>query len=394
MSAPSAHAGIRVFLSPAEPAHGVAEIVDRMDISGMSEVLDRILCARCAAALDSRPDDISCAHCGQRYTRLGRIPVLLPEPLAHVQLWRRQLALLLNNGAHTHAGLEAAAAADDVLPDGATRLRAMANAVRDQANDFAALLGPALGGPLEGGANGLPRGVVEYSYYLFRDWGWNSPEASENEQAFDALREVARGDLGRLLVLGAGAARLAYDLHRRCGATDTTALDIDPYLFVIAEAVVRGRAVRLTEASLNVLEASHVSTAWTLSAPDGPLDEQHFHFVLANGLQPPFADATFDTIVTPWFIDRVPTDLGAFLKTLRRLLKPGGRWLNQGPLLYPPETPLARRYSRDEVFDLAVRAGFEIGSWHSASRPYLVSPLTGAGKIEQVLSFEAIRTPD
>jgi ubiquinone/menaquinone biosynthesis C-methylase UbiE len=357
----------------------------------MSQVFDRVVCARCAAPLDLRADDISCFRCGERYTRAGRIPVLLPEPRAHVELWRRQLALLLSNGARTHAALEAAAAADDVLPDGATRLRAMASAVRDQADDFAALLGPALGGPLEGGAHGLPRGVVEYSYYLFRDWGWTGTKTSENAQALDALREVAPGELGRLLVLGAGAARLAYDLHRRCGATETTVVDIDPYLFVIAEEVVRGRAVRLTEASLNVLEASHVSTAWTLSAPDGPLDEQHFHFFLANGLEPPFTDATFDTIVTPWFIDRVPTDLSAFLHRLRRLLRPGGRWLNQGPLLYPPETPLARRYSRDEVFDLAVRAGFKVTRWQSASRPYLVSPLTGSGKIEQVLSFEAVR---
>jgi SAM-dependent methyltransferase len=361
-----------------------------MDIGGMSQVFERVVCVRCAAPLDSRVEDISCFRCGERYTRVGRIPVLLPEPRAHVQLWRRQLALLLSNGAETHAALETAAAAEDVLPDGATRLRAMASAVRDQANDFAALLGPALGGPLQGGANGLPRGVVEYSYYLFRDWGWPATKTGENEQALDALREVAGGDLGQLLVLGAGAARLAYDLHRRCGATDTTVVDIDPYLFVIAEAVVRGRSVRLTEASLNVLEASHVSTAWTLSAPDGPLDEQHFHFLLANGLEPPFTDATFDTIVTPWFIDRVPPDLGAFLHKLRRLLRPGGRWLNQGPLLYPPETPLARRYSRDEVFDLAARAGFNVTRWQSASRPYLVSPLTGAGKIEQVLSFEAV----
>ncbi|HEY3667089.1 MAG TPA: class I SAM-dependent methyltransferase [Polyangiaceae bacterium] len=360
----------------------------------MSEILDRILCVRCAAALDSRREDIACSRCGERYARVGRIPVLLPAPRAHVELWRRQLALLLSNGAETYAALEAAAAADDVLPDGATRLRAMANAVRDQANDFAALLSPALGGPLEGGANGLPRGVVEYSYYLFRDWGWIGSEMGENEQALAALREIAQGDLGRLLVLGAGAARLAYDMHRRCGATETVVVDIDPYLFVIAEAVVRGRPVRLTEASLNVLEASHVSTAWTLSAPDGPLDDERFHFLLANGLQPPFADATFDTIVTPWFIDRVPTDLGAFLQTLRRLLRPGGRWLNQGPLLYSPETPLARRYSRDEIFDLAARAGFKIERWDSASRPYLVSPLTGSGKTERVLTFEAVRTPD
>ena len=355
-------------------------------------VLDRVICVRCAAPLDSRPDDIACSRCGESYPRVGPIPVLLPDPGAHVELWRRQLALLLANGAATHAGLQNAAAAQGVLPDAAIRLRAMASAVRDQADDFAALLGPALGGPLDGPASGLPRGVVEYSYYLFRDWGWPGPEMRENAQALDAIREVAHGDLGRLLVLGAGGARLAYDLHRQCGATETTVVDIDPYLFVIAEAVVRGRPVRLTEASLNVLEANHASTAWILNAPDGPLDDERFHFFLANGLQLPFADASFDAIVTPWFIDRVPKDLGAFLDMLRRLLRPGGRWLNHGPLLYPPETPLARRHSREEIFYLAARAGFQMGRWLCASRPYLVSPLTGAGKIEQVLTFEAVRT--
>jgi SAM-dependent methyltransferase len=193
-------------------------------------------------------------------------------------------------------------------------------------------------------------------------------------------------------VIGAGACRLAYDLQRG-GATETAVLDIDPYLFVIAEAVVRGRSVRLTEASLNVLDASRASAAWTLAAPDGPLDEEEFHFFLANGLAPPFVDGTFDTVITPWFIDRVPTDLGAFLQTIGRLLRPGGRWLNHGPLLYPPETPLVRRWSRDEIFDLAAQHGFNLGRSSIASRPYLVSPLTGAGKIERVLTFEAIRAP-
>jgi SAM-dependent methyltransferase len=196
--------------------------------------------------------------------------------------------------------------------------------------------------------------------------------------------------LGRVLVVGAGGCRLAYDLHRE-SASETTVVDIDPYLFVPAEAVVRGRQVRLTEASLNVFEASRASAAWTLRAPAGPLDEAHFHFFLANGVAPPFADATFDTVVTPWFIDRVPSDVPAFLGVVRRLLRPGGRWLNQGPLLYPPETPLPRRYSRDELVELAAQAGFEVGSVDVASRRYLVSPLTGSGKIERVLTFSAAR---
>jgi ubiquinone/menaquinone biosynthesis C-methylase UbiE len=325
---------------------------------------------------------------------VGAIPVLLPRAAAHVELWRRQLALLLANGEATRAGLEAEATRPGVLPAGAARLAAMAQAARDQVDGFAALLGPALGGPLDGPANGLPRGVVEYSYYLFRDWGWTGPDARENDHAFEALRAAAPGALGRVLVVGAGGCRLAYDLHRRCGALETVVLDIDPYLFVPAEAVVRGREVRLTEASLNVVDAGRASATWTLRAPEGPLDDERFHFLLANGLAPPFADGTFDTLVTPWFVDRVPEDVPAFLETVRRLLRPGGRWLNQGPLLYPPETPLARRYSRDELVALAGRAGLEVGVVDAASRPYLFSPLTGAGKLERVLTFSAVRAPD
>jgi SAM-dependent methyltransferase len=354
-------------------------------------LLARVVCARCAASLDPRSPTNACARCGQSVPRVGNIPVLLPQPEAHVELWRRQLALLLAHGNETRRGLEAEATAANVLPDGRTRLVALAKAVAAQVNDFAALLGPALGGPLDGEAPGLPRGVVEYAYYLYRDWGWTG--TSENEHAFEALRDVmSEGDLGRMLVLGAGGCRLAYDLHRVCGADETAVVDIDPYLFVIAEAVIRGRAVRLTESSLNVLSATRVAETWTLAAPAGPLDDTRFHFFLANGLAPPFADATFDTIVTPWFLDRVPPDVEAFIATLRRLLRPGGRWLNQGPLLYPPETPLPRRHSREELFALAERGGLRVGRSSSASRPYLVSPLTGAGKVETVLSFEALLT--
>jgi hypothetical protein len=62
-------------------------------------------------------------------------------------------------------------------------------------------------------------------------------------------------------------------------------------------------------------------------------------------------------------------------------------------LLYPPETPLSRRYSVDEVRALAADAGLPVGPVSIASRPYLVSPLTGAGRIERVVTFAAARAP-
>jgi len=48
-----------------------------------------------------------------------------------------------------------------------------------------------------------------------------------------------------------------------------------------------------------------------LSAPDGPLDEQHFHFFLATGYSRRSQTPLSTPLITPGgFIDRVPTDRG------------------------------------------------------------------------------------
>jgi len=240
----------------------------------------------------------------------------------------------------------------------------------------------------------MPRGATDYLSLLFRDWAWPGGDDDENARAVAAIRRVTgERPLGRTLVLGAGACRLAYDLHIQAGGTETATLDLDPFLLVIAETIIRGAAVSLTETSVNAPEVDPVSRRWTLSPPSGALAEDAFHFVLADGLEPPFADQTFETVVTPWFIDQVPTDLERFLRRLHRLLVPGGRWVNRGPLLYRPDMlPIGRWYARQEIFELATAVGFQVGAWESGSQTYLVSPLTGRGLIENVLTFAARRT--
>jgi hypothetical protein len=358
-----------------------------------------IVCARCAGPLAFPGLEIVCARCGQKYPRVGRIAVLLPRPDDHVNLWRQQLARLIAQGEHTLAGLEAEASSSGLLGAGQTRLRTLAKAVNDQLREIGDVVGPALGGPLPPTESaGLPRGVVENIHFLYRDWGWDDGASPENRASLEAVREVLGGaggqSLGRTLVVGAGGCRLAYDLHRSCGASDTVVVDIDPYLFLVAETVVRGGSVQLTESSPSVQHAGRVAKTWTLRAPAGPLDEAHFHFFLANGLAPPFATGTFDTIVTPWFIDQVPTDLPAFLGTANRMLRPGGRWINHGPLLYPPDAPLSRKFSNEEVFELAARAGFAVGRTSEASYPHFVSPLTGRGRVDWALTFVASKVDE
>ena len=356
-------------------------------------VLAGALCPACRSDLlvSGEEQPIVCGDCGRAYPRLGRIPVLLPSPERHLALWRRQLGLLLEQGERTLGGLIALAHAAGTADATRARLAALGRAAKDQVDDIASLLGPVLGGPLAPEAAGLPRGVVEYIGYLYRDWGWPSAGYRENEPALDELAGLlGTRALGRTLVLGAGACGLAYELHLRHGASQTVALDIDPYLLAVGERVVRGESTALTEASLECIDGSEVARRWPLKAGRGALGPDVFHCVFADGVAPPFAPQSFDSVVTSWFIDQVPRDLPEFFRRLRALLAPGGLWLNQGPLVYPAQTPFDRRYAREELLELARAAGFALGDVSHSARRYLVSPLTGNGKIQSVLSFLAI----
>src|SRR5690606_1185293 len=125
--------------------------------------------------------------------------------------------------------------------------------------------------------------------------------------------------------------------------------------------------------------------------PPGP-SPANLQLIFADALQPPFAAASFDTIVTPWFIDQVPQNISAFLPTLTGLLKPGGSWLNQGPLIYDPaRTQPVHRYCADELIELVVQAGFEITKASYDPTLYLASPVSSQARREFVLTFHAQR---
>jgi hypothetical protein len=166
---------------------------------------------------------------------------------------------------------------------------------------------------------------------------------------------------------------------------------MDPLLLAATETVLGGGSVSIREANAEIDEADRVETTWTLTAPSGPLGGNGIRLLLADALEPPVGFGAFDTVVTPWFIDLVPPDLRDFISTVHRLLTPGGRWLSLGPLRYGADRSLALRFTREEVFDLAGRAGFDINDWRTASQPYLVSKLSRRGKIEWVLAFAATK---
>ena len=162
--------------------------------------------------------------------------------------------------------------------------------------------------------------------------------------------------LGRTLVQGAGAGRLAYDLHarRRCAADRRDGFQ--------SAAVVRGtRAVcradgaSCTNIPIAPRRIEDHAVLRRLSAP-APA-RAGLELVAADALQPPFADGAFDTVVTPWFIDIIGEPFARVAARINLLLKPGGRWINFGSLAFA-RAAHAERVSLEEVTELMPQLGF------------------------------------
>ena len=379
--------------------HGSAAEVDSL--------LRAVRCPLCAADLDLNAPSPRCRRCGQNYPRLGSIPVLLCEPFAYLASCRRQLDRLEQQVKRTVQDIREQLQSADLLPLSRERCETTIDGIAGQLADVRAILEPRL--PEEPRPETRtrpeaqsPRGaraqfeaapaMLHHLPYLYRDWGRPSDAAGENVHALFTVEEVL-GDTGpgRTLVMGAGACRLAYDIHQCYPDAELMVLDLDPVLFAAAHAVTHGESLTIREANLEMGDLSQATREWSLAAPHGPVDDARFHFLIADAVDPPLDPGVFDTVLTPWFIDQGPEDVRDLISTLHRLLKPGGRWVNLGPLKYDLDTPVSRRYAREELFDLAERAGFRVGPWKSATVPYLVSRLSGRGKVEWVLAFSATR---
>ena len=164
-------------------------------------------------------------------------------------------------------------------------------------------------------------------------------------------------------------------------------LDFNPLLFLIASQVIQGQEVSLYEFPVAPMDAASCAVLQECSVP-GALADENFYFLLADALNPPFVDGSFDTIVTPWLIDIIPNDLRTLIPHINRCLGNGGIWVNTGSLAFFHRNELWR-YSEEEVLELVQQCGFEILSAERQSVPYMQSPHSAYGRMEKILSFSA-----
>jgi hypothetical protein len=90
------------------------------------------------------------------------------------------------------------------------------------------------------------QGLTNYYINAHRDWVWGAVENDASIALIEAALPAGY-DWGRTLVLGAGAGRLAYDVHMRFAPSLTAAADFNPLLLFVAHAVTTGGLLELYE---------------------------------------------------------------------------------------------------------------------------------------------------
>jgi SAM-dependent methyltransferase len=353
----------------------------------------QLRCPRCTGRCVDVPP--SCTACGFAFPSYGGIPVVMERPHDLVDQWRFRLAEFetINESLRTRVIADAATPA--LHPSTRARLERLAVALATHRAVLVGLLADAGVTPAKRAApepEGVPGegSTTSYIHQIHRDWGWDADGSTENHDAFAAVAAVLGPEpkLGAMLVLGAGACRLAADLHRYGSAAFTVAVDINPLPMIVSRRVLAGEQVRLLELPVAPPDLDHVAVDRRLGSADGPATG--FVHLFADALALPFADASFDTVLTPWFIDQVPRDIATLLPMIRRVLRDGGRWINHGPLIYnPAHTPVAARYAADELFAIAPTAGLHVEQQRVDRLTYLQSPACTRGRRESVISFVA-----
>jgi ubiquinone/menaquinone biosynthesis C-methylase UbiE len=321
---------------------------------------------------------------------------MFAEPLAALGEWRGRLHFSLQQLSEEIAGLEKELQNDELRALTRRRLERYKKAIVAHKRSLQKLLQPIDVKSLQGTVESylalrsrLPtdQGLNTYYPNIHRDWSWGE---EENRASLKQIQAVLHdhADLGKVLVLGAGAGRLAYDIHSQFQCEMTVAMDFNPLLMLVAKAVTRGESLSLYEFPIAPLSLEDDAVLRKLTAPE--VANEHFHLLIGDALRAPFADEAFDTVVTPWLIDIISEDLPVLAARINRLLKDNGRWVNFGSLAFAsPERAL--RYSPEETKGIVSESGFSDPYVSQATIPYMSSPASRHGRQERVFSFASYK---
>ncbi len=364
-----------------------------------------LVCPICAKEITA----FHCDGCNSEFFSLGGtplggtpprgIPCLFTTGIQQKNLWQHQMAMMESQGADSLAHLNYLLQGYDVSALTRARLE-QAHAAMQESLEM--ILGQLRDAGLQSERNELfEQGTVdnptEYYHHILRDWAWDAEPSQHyathvNDANLKRVLEVwPDPQPKKMLFLGAGAGRLSWDLHKTLRPEFTIASDINPFLLACADSLIRRRKpIILPELYTYPQIGYPYSRSWRMEPPEDPEQLHKSWFALgADVWNMPLPEGCVDTIVTSWLLDVTGGDVKDLIAVIGYLLKPGGQWINTGPLLYSGQLSFDLKYSAEEILDFADMAGFEVQEASVEEIAHMASPLNARYHHEQVFSFAA-----
>ena len=368
--------------------------------------LAALRCPRCRGGLAREPDAdlIVCAACRWAFPVLGAVPILVPEPapyLNHSSLAlsdaRRDILAVLAEleripndptlafRRRLVARSAAALRVDLALLDRVRApLRAHTGPVARARGNVHRLAERALGRVLRSAGRRVPPpswispatgyGFEAALLYLRTDWG--QTEAGERQVAAlhaaveESVRRYCGPAPGRAVYLGAGLGRHAFDGGRLFASVLAVELSFAAAALL---SVVREGPVRFSTQNWQGAGTGEELVQLHEARFPAPPYAANCAYVVGDALSLPVADASLDAVVSIFFTDVLPAS--KLFPELRRVLRPGGRFLNVGPLEYHFRGR-AERLTRDELRRVIREVhGFDVEPGdRSFEVPYMEAP--------------------
>ncbi|MGH1439478.1 MAG: class I SAM-dependent methyltransferase [Cellvibrionaceae bacterium] len=357
-------------------------------------LLDLLACPVSGNPLSIADKELTDQESGSTYPIIDGIPWLLPNPQNSLLDW----SVKLN---HFHQVLHSEIGQLETAIDATTgltqeRLQKLHAGKISFTRTVFELLTPIVRNPMAGKAvydalNDIApntQNLLSYEANLYRDWVWGQ---EENDLCRDIVyQHIDASRCEKILVLGAGAGRLAWDIHQSIKPDMTVTTDINPLLVLAAQQIMKGKGLTIHEFPEQPILSEHVAIEHHIK---GLTVADNFHSVFSDANKPSFQKGSFDTLITPWFIDIQPLEFSRFLKQLNQYISIGDQWINFGSLVFNQQRD-AFCYSIDEVKAIAKEQGFEIEAISQQQIPYLKSPYNAGHRIENIWSWSARKTKD
>lgn len=358
-----------------------------------STLADALCCPRCAGNLIAAEAALECSRCRARYPMVGGMACLVDDPPLWRTLWLRRLEFYLAGVDMRVSALVGEAGSSDILPRTRNRLKRLAEGLAVHRDRLRLLCQPLALGADPFGSEAIPprpeagqqAAILECYEHLFRDWAWG---AAESARALELIGPLLPEKLAQIAVYGAGTGRLAVDIHEARAPERTFALDLNPFPFFVTSRLLAGETVDLPELPTDPTSDAVVVVDRSLSCAAPVRDG--LSLVFADALRPPFAPGTLDAIVTSWFIDIAQADVSKTAALINRALRPGGLWINLGPLRFHADQ--SRAYTIEEVLDVVGSSAFEVLLHDAQHLPYFHSPISGNWRSHLVFRFAARKT--